>query len=409
MPPPTKFQPCFSKRSRATATLDPTQSLNPFQLTFALNGVAVARDRFEKQGWNFVGGGTSEVEFYGQSCEAIRAGAPVEARKTCMNKVCGTAAVEVQTKERVVMYLLDASASRIECIGDDPFACLWGVGWGADREEVTFWETVEHAIGQSLVAPINDDVHFGLQFFPTSDLLSCDFAPQPVIEPAEATAISIMSKMFERLPFGASPVVSALEGMANNPGRLADSNVSPALVILTDGGDNCSGVEQPAIVERLGQSAAKLATAGVPTYVVRFGKNQNKTPELDAQLNAIATNGGTATVDPSNPSGPKYIDAKDATSLNAALAALSDRLATCSFTVAGLPKEADKDLANLYLNGELIPFDKAVAKMEGWGWANAEKTDIELYGTACEAFKTNRKTSTTVEFGCEQIIVPGPE
>lgn len=218
-----------------------------------------------------------------------------------------------------------------------------------------------------------------------------------------------MSKMFERLPFGASPVVSALEGMANSPGRLADPNVSSALVFLTDGGDNCSGVEQPMVVQRLGASAAKLAAAGVPTYVVRFGKAANKTPELDAQLNAIAMNGGTAMADPNNPSGPVYIDAKDATALNEALAKLSDRLATCAFSVAGLPKDADKDLANLYLNGELIPFDKAVMKMEGWGWANAEKTDIELYGAACEAFKTNRKTSTTVEFGCEQVIVPGPD
>lgn len=391
------------------ATLDPTQSLNPFELTFALNGVAVERDRLNVQGWNFVGGGTSEVEFYGQSCEAIRGGATLEARKTCMTEVCGTAAVEVQTKERVVMYLLDASASRIECVGADPFGCLWGAGQGVDRAELTFWETVEHALGQSLVAPINDDVRFGLQFFPTSDLLSCDFATEPVVPPAEGTAISIMSKMFERLPFGASPVVAALEGMAANPGRLADPNVSAALVVLTDGGDNCSGVEQPQIAQRLGASAAKLLAAGAPTYVVRFGKPENKTPELEEQLRAIVMNGGTATLDPNNPSLPPYIDAKDASSLDAALAQLSDRLATCAFSVSGLPEKADKNLANLYLNGELIRFDQAKAKVDGWGWANAEQTEIELYGAACEAFKTNRKTSAIVEFGCEQVPVMGPD
>jgi hypothetical protein len=42
---------------------------------------------------------------------------------------------------------------------------------------------------------------------------------------------------------------------------------------------------------------------------------------------------------------------------------------------------------------------------EGWGWANAERTTIELYGSACNAFKTNRKTSVVVEFGCESILL----
>jgi hypothetical protein len=388
------------------ATLDPTQSLNPFELTFALNGVTVARDRLGAQGWDFVGDTTSEVEFFGQSCQAIRSGAPLEARKTCLSEVCGTAAVEVQTKERVVTYLLDASASRIECVGDDPFACLMNVGRGVDRPDLTFWEVVEHALGQSLVAPINDDVRFGLQFFPTSDLLSCDFTTEPAVAPDEGTAISIMSSMFQRLPFGASPVVAALEGMAASPGRLTDPAVSAALVVMTDGGDNCSGAEQSQMVERLGKASAQLLAAGVPTYVVRFGKPENKTPELEDQLEAIVVHGGTASADPN---APAYIDATDATSLDAALAQISDRLATCSFGVTGLPGNADKSLANLYLNGELIKYDQLAAKLDGWGWTDAGQTAIELYGAACEAFKTNRKTSAIVEFGCEQVPVEGPD
>ena len=35
------------------ATLDPTMSLNPFELSFTLNGIAVDRDRLNANGWNF--------------------------------------------------------------------------------------------------------------------------------------------------------------------------------------------------------------------------------------------------------------------------------------------------------------------------------------------------------------------
>jgi hypothetical protein len=100
-----------------------------------------------------------------------------------------------------------------------------------------------------------------------------------------------------------------------------------------------------------------------------------------------------------------YIDAVDATALDAALAQVSDRLASCSFGISGVPIEADKKLANLYLNGELIKFDVAQTQGDGWGWVDAEQTEIELYGEACTAFKTNRKTSVIVEFGCEPQIV----
>ena len=60
---------------------------------------------------------------------------------------------------------------------------------------------------------------------------------------------------------------------------------------------------------------------------------------------------------------------------------------------------------NLYLNGELIPFDQLKNAAEGWGWANPEKSAIDLYGGACSAFKTNRKTSINVEFGCPAVVL----
>jgi hypothetical protein len=321
--------------------------------------------------------------------------------------VCGTAAVKVETKPRAVLHVLDSSASRLECQSGGQYACFRGVGNGTDRAVLTFWEVVEHALSQSLIAPINDDVEFGLQLFPfkNAGAFSCEVGTEPEVAPAVSTPITIMSQMLERLPFGRSPLVAALESVANNPGRLADPAVSGAVVMLTDGGDNCSELTQDEIVTSLSNNAAKLLKAGVRTYVVRFGKPDSKTPEQEAQLRAIVANGGTASSDPKDMSMVPYIDAVDAAALDAALSQVSDRLATCSFGISGIPADADKKLANLYLNGELIKFDMAQTKAAGWGWVDAEQTEIELYGDACTAFKTNRKTSVIVEFGCEPQVV----
>ena len=396
-----------SCRFRIPSALDPSTGVSPFELNFAVNGNPVARDRKEREGWNFVTGSTSEVELFGKACEAVRGGATVEATKSCSTDICGTAAVKVETKPRAVLYLLDSSASRIECQTGGALSCLRGAGQGVDRMTLTYWEVVQHALGQSLISPINDDVESGLMFFPfkTSGALSCDVAEAPEVPPAPATQITIMSQMLERLPFGRSPVAAALQSVADNPGRLADPDVSGAVVMLTDGGDNCSEGEQPAILASLEQSAAKLLSAGIETYVVRFGKPDNKTPEQEAQLRAIVEHGGTATSDPADMTQTPYIDAVDATALDEALAKVSDRLASCSFDVEGVQGDIDKGRANLYLNGELIAFDGMNQAHEGWGWANAERTTIELYGDACSAFKTNRKTSVVVEFGCESILL----
>jgi hypothetical protein len=120
-------------------------------------------------------------------------------------------------------------------------------------------------------------------------------------------------------------------------------------------------------------------------------------------------NSGTASSDPADMSKTPYIDASDQSELNAALASISDRLATCAFDIGGLPTDVDKTKANLYLNGEVIPFDAMSQKQNGWAWTNPEKTSAELYGDACASFKTNRRTSVVLEFGCMQVPVIGPQ
>lgn len=385
--------------------LDPSKGVNPFALDFTVSGALVKRDRLDKEGWNFVNGNSSQVELYGQACEAVRAGQPLVAQKTCSDNVCGTASVKVETKPRSVLFLLDASASRISCT-DGGFGCLM-VPDSPNRVGVSYWEVVQRALGESLAQPVNDDAEFGLQFFPKKNggSFSCEVATAPEVAPQAGTEIEIMSQMLEQLPFGLSPVVQGLESIAASPGILADPKVQGAVVMLTDGGDNCTGGTQDEIVARLGTAAGKLLEAGVKSYVVRYGAPDGNTPEQEAQLRAIVEKGGTALSDPADPSKKPYIDAVTDTDLTAAMSQISNSLATCSFTLGGLSDDADKEAVNLYLNGEIVPFDKQTTEQDGWGWLDPEQTTIQLYGPACDEFKNNRKTSVIVEFGCEQVIV----
>jgi hypothetical protein len=386
-------------------SLDSNVAVNPFELSFGINGVVVARDRHEMNGWNFVAGKTNQVEFFGQGCEALQSGMALQANKSCETNICGTAAVSVETKPRAVLLLLDGSASRIECV-DGSLDCLSDPTTTPNRP-LTFWETVEHAVSTALVAPINEDVAFGMQFFPgkTSDTLSCDVAAQPEIPPAPGSQIGVMKAMLEKLPFGFSPVVAVMESVAAAPGKLADPGLLGAIVLHSDGGDNCSGATQPQIVSRLGAAAKKLFGAGIKTYAVRYGSADGETPEQAEQLGAIVTNGGTALAGAMVP----YIDAKNEKELTSALASISDQLATCSFTLSGIQPGVDKNRTNLFLNGEPIGLDAMATKLDGWNWVDPERTVVELYGPACTAFKTNRRTRVVAEFGCEPVVIKGPD
>lgn len=377
---------------------------SPFALGFTIAGQEVPRDRTHKTGWDFIAGDTGQVELYGKPCEALRAGARITVSESCNRDVCGTATLEVSTKPRAVLHVVDASAARIECVNGSVDCLVW-LGPNAPRT-LTFWETVEHAVGKSIIAPINDDVEFGLQLFPAKSAaqLSCEVAPEPEVAPAPGTAITILSQMLEKLPFGRKPLVSVLESIANHPGRLADPSVSGAVVVLSDGGDDCTEDDPALSVERLRKAATSLRERGVKTYVVRFGLPREE-PELERQLRAIVEAAGTAELDPANENARPYVDAIDEEQLNAALARVSDRLASCSFELGALDVDADPSRANLYMNGVVVPRDTAGTRAEGWSFRAADAKVIDLYGKACAAFKTNRKTSIHLEFGCAVVTV----
>jgi hypothetical protein len=374
--------------------------VNPFSLGFELNGTPVVRDRTDKEGWNFVRGQVSEVEFHGQACQAVRAGVPLVAKQACnTEQLCGSATTRVSAKPRAVQYLLDRSGSMGACsIGF--LDCIPGLTPG-----LTWWGVAARAISTAVTAPVNDDVEFGLKYFPDRGDLTCTVSDGPAVACAAGTSIDVLGDVLHTLPGGATPLIAALENVAAAPGRLVEPDVSGALILISDGGESCEAIDQATKVQRIEAAARTLHAAGVRVFAVRFGEKGLDFADQDAQLRALVREGGTATGDPNDPNNVPYLEAPDADALNASLGTISQELASCALELGTLDPQADKSQVNLYLDGDVIPFDSKGARQSGWGWQDDAKTKLELYGQTCATYKTSRTTSIVIEVGCAPILV----
>lgn len=365
-------------------TIPAAQQKDAFKLSFLVNNNPVTRDRTNESGWNFVQGNTQEVQFYADACRAIQAGKPVQALLACDGaEVCGTGARQLETKDRALHVLLDGSAS------------MWGNVFDVAAGKLTPWGQATSALSSMVTAPINDDLEFGFQFFPKgADPLSC-MVDAPEVNAGPSSEISIIEEMVGNVPQGSTPLVSALQYTAANPGRLAEKDVLGTVLLVSDGGDSCSP-DATTRANDLAVAATSLFNAGVKTYAVRFGSPP--TPEEDIQLQNIALNGGTE----------KYLTAPDGKVLTEILSKLSTDLFSCGLKLKDLPDTVDPLKANVYLNGTLVPFDDKGAN-EGWHWtsdtANGDFSGLELLGQACESLRMSRLSDIVIEFGCAVIPV----
>lgn len=381
--------------------LDPAKNLNPFTLQFLVNGVALQRDRTHKDGWDFVDGNTSQAETFGPSCDAIKAGKPLTAQTACSSDaVCGNAATRVTTKPRAIQFVLDASLSMLACSDPDLFQCFPANLGGADA--LNWWEVAVRSVATSVVSTVNDDVEFGIQFMPgrNTAIGSCDPAPMPEVPPQKGTAIQVIGSALSTLPLGSTPLVATLENLANMPGRIGDPGVSGALVVMSDGGNGCGDIMPDEAARREGEAVKKLHDKGIRVFAVKMGSGDM--PEEDAQLEAIAANGGAA---PNTMGGHSYLEAPTPDKLDAALATIWDSIPTCELQLGDPPQGADDTKVNLYIDGAQVPFDATNAKRDGWGWLDTGKRKLTMYGDACMQFKKSRSTSIVVEYGCPPAVV----
>lgn len=236
----------------------------------------------------------------------------------------------------------------------------------------TRWEVAAAAVS-SVLSNYQGSVNFGLNLFSACTGNGC--APGTIVEPIGSTgaaidqAVSQSSLCFSgenETVIGGTLAALVGESSLQEPGR------DNAILLLTDGHDNCGGGGAQAATDLLGQ------TVPVPVYVVGFSSGVDAT-----ELGAIAQAAGT---DP-------YYQADNAAQLNAALQAIAGSVATCSFVLGETP---DGDIYVFFNND---PSGVPPSDSDGWTYDSATNT-LTFHGAACDSIKDGDVDDIDVVFGC---------
>ena len=123
--------------------------------------------------------------------------------------------------------------------------------------------------------------------------------------------VAISNHLAATFPTGKTPLGDTLKEAYTYLTKLPGSNVSRAVLLITDGSETCGG-------EALDQVKA-LSAKGMKTYVVGFGSGVSA-----MELSNLALQGGTAL-----PGTTKYYKADSAAALNSALQNIGDQFTCC--------------------------------------------------------------------------------
>jgi hypothetical protein len=244
-----------------------------------------------------------------------------------------------------------------------------------------------------------------------------DVATQPVVpvKPLLEKGAAIMSWLDQSDPDGGTPTLHALR----NAYAIMKAHPTPGqryVLLVTDGVPNTAQppvFPLPAMQSECGElpdieKEAALAANGTPpvhTFVIGSPGSEGAAESLST----IALNGMTAK-DPA--CSPKNGDchyqigsANFEKELADVLAAIAGSVGDCVFDMPE-GQNVDPNLVNVTvatMNGpqEVL---KDPAHADGWDYADGEKTKIQLYGPACDAYKASKGNTITIILGCESKI-----
>jgi hypothetical protein len=128
-----------------------------------------------------------------------------------------------------------------------------------------------------------------------------------------------------------------------------------------------------------------MAARGIKTYVVGFGTEVDTT-----RLAKMAVEGGTARL-----ATPKYYQADDQATLNAAFTQIAAGAAGCDYKLAKAPPDLNKIF--VAVDGNLINHDPN--KQMGWEY-NATTGRLTLYGGACDLVQKSASPKVQIVYGC---------
>jgi hypothetical protein len=240
------------------------------------------------------------------------------------------------------------------------------------------WEVASQAI-TTLLQNYGGSINFGMVLFSACTGDGCE--PGTIVNPIGSAAADINQTVAQtQLCFsGNSETVigGTLQALVGNM-TLQDPGRDNAVVLITDGEDNCGGGGP--------QAATALVNQPIPvqTYVIGFSGDVNA-----GELQAIAQAAGT---DP-------YIQADDAQQLNSALQTIAASVASCTYSLAMPPS------SEMYVFFNDDPNGVDNDPNNGWTYDPATGT-LTFHGAACDAIQNGQVSDIDVVFGC---AVPTPE
>lgn len=256
------------------------------------------------------------------------------------------------------LIVLDRSGSMMQVV-DGTNLAKWTIATAALRQVTTQYQS---------------QIRFGLSMFSTTQSCNAGMNQVPV---GDATAAAISMAMPMTANGNGTPIGGALR-LAGQHAGLMDPSRANFVLLVTDGKENCGG--------RPVDEVRSLTGKNIKTFVVGFGS------DVDANmLSNMAVAGGTA-----RNGTPRYYQADDQTTLNAAFNAIAMGAIGCDFKLAQAPPDPDKIF--VYVNGQAIPRD--TTKKIGWDYSSPANDRLTLYGTVCDAVANDPAAKIQIIYGC---------
>jgi hypothetical protein len=338
---------------------------------------------------------------------------------------CGEAQIMIPIVTPNVMLVLDKSGSMVK----PPNAATMDPGgfWDHDNDDPdgdgllddgvtpataqqTRWRSL-YATVDFIVTTFDASMNLGMNLFPSTDAIAeydesaCPVNSTVEVPVAPMNASNILAAMpsadvGDKPPgefiAGGTPATKGVEAALAELMSI-DTTQPKFMLLITDGAANCpAGAEDQALFEvyddGLPAVVSEANSLGIPTYVIGIGiknvtsgttpdGNPDSTNTFD-KLNELANMGGVPQA-----GDVAFYDTQNQLQLQAALESISMQILSC--TIALDPVPVYPDYVEVTVNGMEYGKDQVAdcAAEDGWQFTNAEKTEIELCGAACESFQ----------------------
>ena len=305
-------------------------------------------------------------------------------------------------------FMVDISGSMNCPVGSAGATCE--VDPGPPYAAQTRWTEERAALKSFFASAESSGLGAGIAFFPknnSSGQLACtafDYAtPSVEIAPLPGALTALGATIDQQRPGGNTPTNPSLQGAIQHAGQWAASNPghTVAVVYATDGYPR--GCSSSNSISNAAQAAAQAlqGTPSIRTYVLGVGPNLT-------DLNQIAVSGGTSQA--------YFVDTGQnvGAQLTAALASIRTSVSLeCTYAVPAPPTGQQLDYGKVnvrYTNGagdqNDLPRDPSTSDCnQGWQYS-ADRTQITLCGSTCDAVKSDPDAKIDILLGCTTVVGP---